>query len=785
MANITIDNINLEVNEGEYILEIARKNNIFIPAICYLTKCSPTLACKLCMVEIDGKRSYACNTKAKEGMNITTNTPDIAAERKAIMQSYVVNHPLECGVCDKSGECELQDFTHLFNVDSQDFFIPDSKKDMAFWSQVKYDPSLCILCERCVTTCKDNLGEANIKSVKYDAIPLDATYWKEKMPKDAFSVWNRKQKGLIGFVGENPCFDCAECVSVCPVGALGLKSFQYSTNAWELNKISSTCALCSSGCKIVYESKKDSNGESKIYRVTNDFNFNPICGAGRFAYDIYPTNSTNNLTKALESIKKADYIVVGGNTTNNEALFLNEVKKKFNIKLVNPLLKKYSDFMGVFFSSGAKISTLEDISKHKVVLSFGSSLKNENPLVRYKINNTAKIQKDIHFIYAHPLKDKLIQKLSKNFLNIQLKPQSEDILLLAILDILDSNANLTQPIKNSKKTIEYKTLKENISQIKEIIKDENGDEKEVSKEIKEQVESIEHRDYYAIFEDAGISYEVYLALESALQKSKPLLIVGSDVYFNPNANYIAKILSYLQINLKADVLIIPPTPNANGLCNIIDFNSDASGFSVGFRTKGDYVFDSVLCDFEIPYFNALNDTITNIDYKILPLQSAFKINDYLSALAKGLDISLEIPDLFLNNDFGNDGRDLRGIKTKANIKNSINDINFTESASLIDSGLNAYLRDSNTHFYPYTKYSKNLQCDIGIYTSKQNIQSLNLEYGINEGDNIKLIANDNEISAKIYVDYDMEDDYFAVSPQISGADAFFRDCKYLKVRVGK
>ena len=103
----------------EYILNAARANDVFIPAICYLTRCSPTLACRICLVEADGKQVYACNAKVKDGMEITVSTPNILEERRAIMEVYDVNHPLQCGVCDKSGECELQNYTLEVGVDSQ------------------------------------------------------------------------------------------------------------------------------------------------------------------------------------------------------------------------------------------------------------------------------------------------------------------------------------------------------------------------------------------------------------------------------------------------------------------------------------------------------------------------------------------------------------------------------------------------------------------------------------------------------------------------------------------
>ena len=159
---ITINHQSVSCVEGESILQIARREGIEIPAICYLSGCSPTMACKLCMVDIDGKRNYSCNTKAKEGMNILKHTPEINEERNAIMQSYDVNHPLQCGVCDKSGECELQNYTLKMNVTNQHYSIKESNKPHKSWAKAVYDPTFCIMCERCATTFIDNLGEANL-----------------------------------------------------------------------------------------------------------------------------------------------------------------------------------------------------------------------------------------------------------------------------------------------------------------------------------------------------------------------------------------------------------------------------------------------------------------------------------------------------------------------------------------------------------------------------------------------------------------------------------------------
>ena len=161
---IKIENKEFECHEGETILEVARRNNIQIPTICFLSGCSPTLACKMCMVEVSGKRVYSCNAKVKDGMNVLIATDEILKDRKEIMTTYCVNHPLECGVCDKSGECELQDKVLESKVDIQPFFALQKKNDFVHFHNKIYDESLCIVCERCARTCNEFVGN-NVLSV--------------------------------------------------------------------------------------------------------------------------------------------------------------------------------------------------------------------------------------------------------------------------------------------------------------------------------------------------------------------------------------------------------------------------------------------------------------------------------------------------------------------------------------------------------------------------------------------------------------------------------------------
>lgn len=794
MAEITINNQKIIAEEGQYILNTARANGIFIPAICYLSGCSPTLACKLCMVEADGKRVYACNAKVKDGMNITTNTPEILAERKAIMQSYCVNHPLECGVCDKSGECELQDFTLLFGVDNQNLFVAESNEKFGSWAQVKYDPSLCILCERCVTACKDNLGEANLKVVKSESMPqLDSAKWKEIMPKDAFSVWNRKQKGKIGFVGENPCIDCVECVSVCPVGALGVKSFQYTTNAWELQKVDSSCNLCPSGCKITLEGKKDTKNQMRLYRVTNDFNFNPICVAGRFAQDVGGDFGKNDLDSAILALKGAESILVGGNTTNNEAKFLQNLKEHFGVKLINQSLKNYFEILDILGES--KLATLDKIGAERVLISIAGNPKYENPLLRYKINNALKMQKDCAFIFANAMSDSLLSSLSKKFLEIIHTPFAESSVILAICGILDS------AILEGLEKIEVDFETQIKEQIKEIIQDENGAEKEVAKEIVKSV--VEKREYYKIFDESGITFSKFLELQNALKSTAPLLIIGTDFYSNKSAKALAKILKNLMAQGKIKVMLNPPSANANGIyANLsldsadldaessAEFVAESSAKSiVGWREKGKFTFDSVDADFILPYFSAINDSIINMDNRLLPINAIFDAPKYLEILSAGLNMPCEFSVPKLANFYDNSGADRRGeiLARKAFDAESSNNLNCHSELSFIESEEskkdNAYLRDIAPHFYPYTRYSSNFITPCGIYVSKDKMQDLALNYGVKAGETITLQVNSVELQGEIYTDNEMGGDFFAISPQIEGAKNAFGGIKFAQASL--
>jgi NADH-quinone oxidoreductase subunit G len=290
LITVTIDGKECQGVYGQTILEIARENDIYIPTMCYLTKVSPIAACRMCVVDVEGVDGtvLSCQEKAVNGAVIITNNDELFRHRQNIMKLYNVNHPLQCGVCDKSGECDLQNKTLEFGVNSQEFATKDVQRRQKKWGILGYDPNLCIMCEKCVHTCNEVIGTA-------------ALYIK---PGGYNSTIDIKM---------SRCEQCGDCISVCPVGALVSNEFKYTANAWESKQIPATCAHCSSGCSLYYDVKHGGVGNfnKKITRVTNDSEFSSICGAGRFGFH-FENESTGRdaekLNKAIQELKSSDTI---------------------------------------------------------------------------------------------------------------------------------------------------------------------------------------------------------------------------------------------------------------------------------------------------------------------------------------------------------------------------------------------------------------------------------------------------------------------------------------------
>ena len=282
MVNLTIDGKSTSVPKGTTILEAARQLNIHIPTLCWLKKISTTGACRICAVEIAGvnRPMTACDTPVKEGIEVTTRSEALTQARKQIMELILLNHPLDCPVCDAGGECDLQDKCFELGVNRQHFTAEDvNPPTIDRWPLIQQVPSRCIMCEKCVKVCHELMGA------------------------DALFINDRGDRAFIDKRVEN-CIYCGNCVSVCPTGTMISKPFKFRARPWELRKTRSVCTLCPSQCQIDIHVKNN-----EIYRITSDddttSNRGTLCIGGFFGYGY--VNSDKRLTSPLIEEKKVSW----------------------------------------------------------------------------------------------------------------------------------------------------------------------------------------------------------------------------------------------------------------------------------------------------------------------------------------------------------------------------------------------------------------------------------------------------------------------------------------------
>jgi predicted molibdopterin-dependent oxidoreductase YjgC len=266
MINLTIDDKKISVAEGSTILKAAGSVGIAIPTLCYHAKLSPMGACRVCLVDVEGEdRPVAsCDTQAREGMVVRTDTDEIKRQREQMVQLMLLHHPLDCPVCDKAGECEVQDITVAMSIMEQKFSSakPDRRRE-ELSPVIEIWHSRCVMCGRCVQICKEVQGARAIDNVV----------------RSGFDSKVGPSKG-DGFA----CESCGQCLSMCPVGAILDSTFKYSARAWQLDEVDSICTYCSVGC-----SQKLGVRDNKVYRATvgsfQGYNKGNLCSVGRFSTD--------------------------------------------------------------------------------------------------------------------------------------------------------------------------------------------------------------------------------------------------------------------------------------------------------------------------------------------------------------------------------------------------------------------------------------------------------------------------------------------------------------------
>ena len=578
---VTIDGKECQGVFGDTILEIARANGIYIPTMCYLTKVLPIASCRMCVVNVEGVDGMilSCQEKATNGVVITTNNSELYKERQNIMKLYNVNHPLECGVCDQSGECDLQNKTMEFGVTEQSFTAREPLRPVQNWGTVSYDPALCIMCEKCVRVSTEITGDEAIK-VKFGGYSSTI----ENVKPDV----DHKTLG--------------EAAAVCPVGALVDTSFKYSTNAWELQKIPSSCPHCGGGHELIYEVKS-----GKIYRVSNNAEFTTLCSASRYGYDFANEVATKDdaaFTDAIQALESAGSICFSSQISNEEALILQKLKEQRGYKLISPEARAYQKFIQAYSSITGKLlygGNLDRLSNSRVVIVMGTRINDDAPIVKYHINMASKWHRS-RVIYMHPMEDSSLQNIVTQF--IKYEAGSEEGVAALLADTLLKESDLPKGIKKL----------------------------------------LEDLDIGNLSAESNVGEEELKALaNSMIKKVGYSLVVGSDLYAHPRAENIAKFIALIEKYAGFNVICVPPAGNALGVSLICDLDDEVKGSTVGYNVKGDFTLSALGDgDLDMPAMSQQEGTLTGFNKRVVPMNVAVDYGGYvLNDLANALGLSAE------------------------------------------------------------------------------------------------------------------------------------------------
>ena len=673
--NVTIDGKSCSAIYGQTILEIARENEIYIPTMCYLTKTLPIASCRMCIVDVEGVDGaiLSCQEKATDGAVITTNNQELFKERQSIMKLYNVNHPLECGVCDKSGECDLQNKTMEFGVSGQNFTTKEPHRPVQNWGVISYDPALCIMCEKCVRVSTEITGDEALK-VKFGGY--------------SSTIENVKQDKNYKTLGE--------AAAVCPVGALVDSRFKYSSNAWELTQIPSTCPHCGGGHDVIYEVKK-----GEIYRVSNTAEFSTLCSASRYGFDIANRDVVKDeiaFQSALKAFESAKTIIFSNEVSNEEAYILQKLKESRGYKLISHEAKAFQKFMNSYGTITGKSlygGSLKELSNSRAVIVVGTRVNDDAPIVKYHINMASKWHR-ARVAYMHPMEDSELKNIVTQF--IKYEAGSEEGVVALLADTLLKECELPQNIRDI----------------------------------------LDELDIGNLSAECNVGEEELEALEkSLLKKSRFSLVVGADLYAHPRAENIAKLLALLEKYAGFNVICIPPAGNGMGISQICDLDDDIEGSTIGYNVKGDFTLSSFGDgDLDMPSFTQQEGSLTSLDKRVTSLNvvldyGGYVLNDLANSLGLNseytIDYTKDLP-LFkgfkaiefdnLTNYFDAKGNEHRGYildEVEVGLDTSIEDI---AEMSAFD-GTVVYNCNPQEHFSPLTALSDNLTKDAYLLGSQQ------------------------------------------------------------------
>jgi NADH-quinone oxidoreductase subunit G len=393
---LTIDGREVQAVEGAMLVDAAKQGDVEIPYFCYEPKLGqPVGACRMCLVEVEGipKLQTSCSTPVKDGMVVHTQTDRVRKAQNAVVEFLLVNHPLDCPVCDKGGECPLQDITFGWGLGRSRFIEPKRhfEKPLALSPLIAIDRERCILCYRCVR-------------------------FSQEIAEDYQLIFT--ERGAHTFVGTHDGHPyvapfSGNIIELCPVGALTSQPYRFRARPWDIEGAAGICTLCSSQCNVTFTVR-----DERVVRVlSREFNGNEdvddgwLCDKGRFAYQAIHVDEriTRPLVRDGDELREVSWeralqtaaglarhagrvgTLVGGQASNEEGFLLGRLSREAlqssDIDSRGPASGGSAIPLDVARALAAPElgATVPDIEFAHTVLVFGCDPRDDSPILDLRI----------------------------------------------------------------------------------------------------------------------------------------------------------------------------------------------------------------------------------------------------------------------------------------------------------------------------------------------------------------------------------------------------------------
>ena len=459
-VNITINNVLHSVDEGTMLIEITDELGIYIPRFCYHEKLSIAANCRMCLVEVENSSHAlpACATPVTDGMVVDTLSHSTKTAQQSTMEFLLINHPLDCPICDQGGECELQDLAYAYGKNNSRFDLQKlTKPNDDLGPLVSTDMTRCIMCTRCTRFGSEVAGIEELGTMGRGETSNISTYVKQTV--------NHELSGNI--------------IDLCPVGALNNKPYRYTDRTWEMDQIQSVSPHDCVGTNLYMHVKN--NKIKRVVPMQNEsinetwiadrdrFGFDGIYSEDRLLTPLIRNNGTliestieesrhqlNATISSLIQSNKTDNIaaLISPSVSLNEQFIFSNYLSQLGIRNIDHRINQV-DFSGdtldpLFPHLNIKLNTIE---KMETIFVIGSDLRRETPLISHWVKKAADKGASIHFMdialreYHFPISDYIITDTQSLVENIGLVAKAAST--IAQLDvpqhIQEQLDNLSEP----------------------------------------------------------------------------------------------------------------------------------------------------------------------------------------------------------------------------------------------------------------------------------------------------------------------------------------------------